>query len=74
MAERCPEREGLGRQGNPRLNAHQRPLWPTGRLWFCSVAARSVLSSGTIGLVASLRICSAKNDSLAGARFGGRVF
>ncbi|MGH0154077.1 UNVERIFIED_CONTAM: hypothetical protein FKN15_065444 [Acipenser sinensis] len=74
LAERCPEREGLVRQGNPWLNAHQRPLWPIGRLWFCSVAARSVLSSGTIGLVASLWICSAKNDSLAGARFGGRVF
>ncbi|MGH0153550.1 UNVERIFIED_CONTAM: hypothetical protein FKN15_034446 [Acipenser sinensis] len=39
-----------------------------------SGAARSVLSSGTIGLVALLWICSAKNDGLAGARFGGRVF
>ena len=74
LAERCPGREGLGRQGNPRLTAHQRPLWPIGRLWFCSGAARSVLSSGTIGLVALLWICSAKNDGLAGARFGGRVF
>ncbi|MGH0150598.1 UNVERIFIED_CONTAM: hypothetical protein FKN15_024757 [Acipenser sinensis] len=74
FAERCPGREGLGRQGNPRLTAHQRPLWPIGRLWFCSEAPRSVLSSGTIGLVALLWICSAKNDGLAGARFGGRVF
>ncbi|MGH0126331.1 UNVERIFIED_CONTAM: hypothetical protein FKN15_031554 [Acipenser sinensis] len=74
LAERCPGREGLGRQGNPRLTAHQRPLWPIGRLWFCSGAARSVLSSGTIGLVALLWICSAKNDGSAGARFGGRVF
>ncbi|MGH0131630.1 UNVERIFIED_CONTAM: hypothetical protein FKN15_018521 [Acipenser sinensis] len=74
LAERCPGREGLGRQGNPRLTAHQRPLWPIGRLWFCSGATRSVLSSGTIGLVASLWIYSAKNDGLAGARFGGRVF
>ncbi|MBN3283430.1 DMD protein, partial [Polyodon spathula] len=38
-----------------------------------SGAARSVLSSGTIGLVASLWIRSAKNDGLAGACFGGRV-
>ncbi|MGH0147208.1 UNVERIFIED_CONTAM: hypothetical protein FKN15_052790 [Acipenser sinensis] len=52
----------------------RRPLWPIGRLWFSSGAARSVLSSGTIGLVALLWICSAKNDGLAGARFGGRVF
>ena len=74
LAERCPGREGLGRQGNPRLTAHQRPLWPIGRLWLCSGAARSVLSSGTIGLVALLWICSAKNDGLEGARFGGRVF
>ena len=74
LAERCPGREGLGRQGNPRLTAHQRPLWPIGRLWLCSGAARSVLSSATIGLVALLWICSAKNDGLAGARFGGRVF
>ncbi|MGH0151211.1 UNVERIFIED_CONTAM: hypothetical protein FKN15_060190 [Acipenser sinensis] len=37
-------------------------------------SARSVLSFGTIGLVALLWICSAKNDGLAGARFGGRVF
>ncbi|MGH0144335.1 UNVERIFIED_CONTAM: hypothetical protein FKN15_002826 [Acipenser sinensis] len=73
LAERYPGREGLGRQGNPRLTAHQRPLWSIRRLWFCSGAARSVLSSGTIGLVASLWIRSAKNDSLAGARFGGRV-
>ncbi|MGH0118488.1 UNVERIFIED_CONTAM: hypothetical protein FKN15_016823 [Acipenser sinensis] len=72
-AERCPGREGLGRQGNPRLSAH-RPLWPIGRLWFCSGTARSVLSSGTIGLVALLWIRSAKNDGLARARFGGRVF
>ncbi|MGH0174692.1 UNVERIFIED_CONTAM: hypothetical protein FKN15_000456 [Acipenser sinensis] len=41
---------------------------------FFSGATRSVLSSGTIGLVALLWICSAKNDGLAGARFGGRVF
>ncbi|MGH0168592.1 UNVERIFIED_CONTAM: hypothetical protein FKN15_011674 [Acipenser sinensis] len=74
LAERCPGREGLGRQGNPRLAAHQIPLWPIGRLWFCSGAARSVLSSGTIGLVALLWICSAKNDGLARARFGGRMF
>ncbi|MGH0128553.1 UNVERIFIED_CONTAM: hypothetical protein FKN15_040253 [Acipenser sinensis] len=74
LAERCPGREGLGReglgqQGNPRLTAHQRPLWPIGRLWFCSGAARSVLSSGTIGLVASMWIRSEKNDGLAGTRF-----
>ncbi|MGH0127926.1 UNVERIFIED_CONTAM: hypothetical protein FKN15_039283 [Acipenser sinensis] len=74
LAERCLGRKGLGRQGNPRLTAHQRPLWPIGRLWLCSGAARSVLSSGTIGLVALLWICSAKNDGLAGARFGGHVF
>ncbi|MGH0138192.1 UNVERIFIED_CONTAM: hypothetical protein FKN15_066743 [Acipenser sinensis] len=74
LAERYPGREDLGRQGNPRLTAYQRPLWPIGRLWFCSGAARSVLSSGTIGLVALLWICSAKNDGLAGARFRGRMF
>ncbi|MGH0149635.1 UNVERIFIED_CONTAM: hypothetical protein FKN15_029478 [Acipenser sinensis] len=74
LAERCLGREGLGRQGNPRLTAHQRPLWPIGHLWLCSGAARSVLSSGAIGLVALLWICSAKNDGLVGARFGGRVF
>ncbi|MGH0172977.1 UNVERIFIED_CONTAM: hypothetical protein FKN15_064459 [Acipenser sinensis] len=73
LAEHCPGREGLGRQGNPRLTAHQRPLWPIGHLWFCSGATRSVLSSGTIGLVALLWTCSAKNDGLAGACFGGRV-
>ncbi|MGH0123025.1 UNVERIFIED_CONTAM: hypothetical protein FKN15_067110 [Acipenser sinensis] len=72
LAERCPGKEGLGQQGNPRLTTHQRPLWPIGHLWFCSGAARSVLSSGTIGLVALLWICSAKNDGLAGARFGGQ--
>ncbi|MGH0130669.1 UNVERIFIED_CONTAM: hypothetical protein FKN15_003168 [Acipenser sinensis] len=65
--------EGLDRQGNPLLTAHQRPLWPIARLWFCSGASRSVLSSGTIDLVASLWIRSAKNDGLAGARFGGLV-
>ncbi|MGH0122141.1 UNVERIFIED_CONTAM: hypothetical protein FKN15_042912 [Acipenser sinensis] len=74
LAERCPGREGLGRQGNPRLAVHRRPLWPIALLWLCSGAARSVLSSSTIGLVALLWICSAKNDGLAGARFGGRVF
>ncbi|MGH0122451.1 UNVERIFIED_CONTAM: hypothetical protein FKN15_004489 [Acipenser sinensis] len=74
LPERCPGREGIVRQGNPRLTAHQRPLWLIGRLWLCSGAARSVLSSGTIGLVALLWICSVKNDGLAGARFGGRVF
>ncbi|MGH0141043.1 UNVERIFIED_CONTAM: hypothetical protein FKN15_007572 [Acipenser sinensis] len=46
--------------------------------WFLSNvflgAARSVLSSGTIGLMALLWICSVKNDGLAGARFGGLVF
>ncbi|MGH0153588.1 UNVERIFIED_CONTAM: hypothetical protein FKN15_047918 [Acipenser sinensis] len=73
LAEHCPGREGLGRQGNPRLTAHQRSLWPIGHLWFCSGATRSVLSSGTIGLVALLWTCSAKNDGLAGACFGGRV-
>ncbi|MGH0114452.1 UNVERIFIED_CONTAM: hypothetical protein FKN15_017752 [Acipenser sinensis] len=45
-----------------------------GHLWFCSGAARSVLSSCTIDLVALLWICSVKNDVLAGARFGGRMF
>ncbi|MGH0116829.1 UNVERIFIED_CONTAM: hypothetical protein FKN15_019218 [Acipenser sinensis] len=74
LAERRPGREGLGRQGNPRLTAHQRPLWSIGRLWFCSGAARSVLSSGTIDLIASLWICSAKNYGLAGEHLGGRVF
>ncbi|MGH0156543.1 UNVERIFIED_CONTAM: hypothetical protein FKN15_046714 [Acipenser sinensis] len=74
LAKRRPGTEGLGRQRNPRFTAHQRPLWPIGRLRFCSGAIRSVLSSGTIGLVASLWICSAKNDGLAGTRFGGRVF
>ncbi|MGH0126246.1 UNVERIFIED_CONTAM: hypothetical protein FKN15_000500 [Acipenser sinensis] len=74
LAERCPGRVGLGRQGNPWLTAHKQPLWPIGCLWFCSGAARSVLSSDTIGLVALLWICGAKNDGLAGARFGGRVF
>ncbi|MBN3281245.1 MTA1 protein, partial [Polyodon spathula] len=52
---------------------HQRPLWPIECLWFCSGAPRSVLSSGTIGLVASVWIRSAKNDRLAGSRFGGRM-
>ncbi|MGH0182514.1 UNVERIFIED_CONTAM: hypothetical protein FKN15_009711 [Acipenser sinensis] len=74
LAESRPGREGLGRQGNPRFTTHQRPLWPIGRLWFCSGVIRSVLSSGSIGLVALLWIRSAKNDGLAGARFGGRVF
>ncbi|MGH0167388.1 UNVERIFIED_CONTAM: hypothetical protein FKN15_052478 [Acipenser sinensis] len=73
LAEHCLGREGLDRQGNPRLTAHQRPLWPIGSLWFCSGAARSVLSSGTIGLVASMWVRSEKNDGLAGARFGGCV-
>ncbi|MGH0178456.1 UNVERIFIED_CONTAM: hypothetical protein FKN15_077641 [Acipenser sinensis] len=35
LAKRRPGREGLGRQGNPRFTAHQRPLWFIGhlRIW-----------------------------------------
>ncbi|MGH0170924.1 UNVERIFIED_CONTAM: hypothetical protein FKN15_005842 [Acipenser sinensis] len=68
LAERCPGRDRLGRQGNPRFTVSNRV--PT----VCSGAIRSVLSTGTIGLVALLSIRSVKNDRLAGARFGGRVF
>ncbi|MGH0136812.1 UNVERIFIED_CONTAM: hypothetical protein FKN15_013329 [Acipenser sinensis] len=74
LAECRPGREGLGRQGNPQFTTHQRPLWLIGHLWDWSGAVRSVLSSGTMGLVASLWIRSAKNDGLAGTCFGGRVF
>ncbi len=78
LAERCPGREALGRQGNPRFTTHQRPLWLIGRLRVCSgaiqicVVLRHYRSGGFT--VDPLWICSAKNDGLAGTRFGGRVF
>ncbi|MGH0159863.1 UNVERIFIED_CONTAM: hypothetical protein FKN15_047140 [Acipenser sinensis] len=65
LAERLPGREGLGQQGNAQFTAHQRPLWPIGHLRFCSGTIRSVLFSGTVDLVASLWIRTAKNDGLA---------